>query len=220
MSPKESVVLTFTISQSVQIERDPTNGVRGLNHLGKPYGPVPNILNAQELAVAYLHDVASIYGIDPALLNALAQSPSDVVEDGGTELRYSRQEAITGTATVSFQQTHFGLPVWQAGFTVSMLTGPLRATSSLSTLHATIDIRKPKVDAKCLRGRITPQELAKLLHRTSALRLDHSSRVDARMPHGHHQLENELVAGRRTGMRGRCASQSANAASDTTLPSM
>src|SRR6267378_4677708 len=164
MSPKESVVLTFTISQSVQIERDPTNGVRGLNHLGKPYGPVPNILNAQELAVAYLHDVATIYGIDPALLNALAQSPSDVVEDGGTELRYSRQEAITGTATVSFQQTHFGLPVWQAGFTVSMLTGPLRATSSLSTLHATIDIRKPKGDAKCLRGRITPQELAKLLH--------------------------------------------------------
>src|SRR6267378_1706896 len=130
MSPKESVVLTFTISQSVQIERDPTNGVRGLNHLGKPYGPVPNILNAQELAVAYLHDVATIYGIDPALLNALAQSPSDVVEDGGTELRYSRQEAITGTATVSFQQTHFGLPVWQAGFTVSMLTGPLRATPS------------------------------------------------------------------------------------------
>jgi len=164
MSPKESVVLTFTISQSVQIERDPTNGVRGLNHLGKPYGPVPNILNAQELAVAYLHDVATIYGIDPALLNALAQNPSDVVEDGGTELRYSRQEAITGTATVSFQQTHFGLPVWQAGFTVSMLTGPLRATSSLSTLHATIDIRKPKGDAKCLRGRITPQELAKLLH--------------------------------------------------------
>jgi hypothetical protein len=164
MSPKESVILTFTISQSVQIERDPTNGVRGLNHLGKPYGPLPNILNAQELAVAYLHDVATVYGIDLALLNALAQSPSDVVEDAGTELRFSRQEAITGTATVSFQQTHFGLPVWQAGFTVSMLTGPLRATSSLSTLHATIDIRKPKGDAKCLRGRITPQQLAKLLH--------------------------------------------------------
>ena len=99
MSPKESVVLTFIISQSVQVERDPTDGVRGLNHLGKPYGPLPNILNAQKLAEAYLHDVASIYGIDPALLNALAQSPSDVVEDGGTELRYSRQEAITGTAT-------------------------------------------------------------------------------------------------------------------------
>ena len=46
---------------------------------------------------------------------------------------------------------------------MSMLTGPLRATSSLSTLHATIDIRKPKGDAKCSRGQITPRA-TKLLH--------------------------------------------------------
>src|SRR5262249_51834670 len=45
----------------------------------------------------------------------------------------------------------------------SMLTGPLRATASLSTLHAAINIRKPKDDAECARGRITPQNLAKLL---------------------------------------------------------
>jgi zinc metalloprotease ZmpB len=94
----------------------------------------------------------------------VAQSPSNGVEDAGTELRFSRQDAITGTATVSFQQTHFGLPVWQAGFTVSMLTGPLRATGSLSTLHPTIDVRKPAKGARCLPDRMTGTHLAEVLH--------------------------------------------------------
>ncbi len=156
--------MAFIISKSVYIERDSSGAVRGLNHLGQPYGPLAAVLNARKLGEAYLHDVAAYYGIDPAWLKALGQSPSDVIEDAGTELRFSRQDAITGTATVSFQQTHFGLPVWQAGFTVSMLTGPLRATASLSTLHAAIKIGKPKKDAKCLRGRIKPQQLAKILN--------------------------------------------------------
>ena len=56
--------MTFVISQSVQIERDSSNDIRGLNHLSKPYGPLPNILNAQKLAEAYLHDVATTYRIN------------------------------------------------------------------------------------------------------------------------------------------------------------
>ena len=67
------------------------------------------------LGEAYLRDVAAIYGIDPSWLGSLAKTPSDVVESAGTELRFGHQDAITGTATVSFQQTHFGLPIWQAG---------------------------------------------------------------------------------------------------------
>ena len=107
--------------------------------------------------------MAAIYGIDPAWLNALAQNPSNVIENVGTELRFSQEGAITGTATVSFQQTHFGLPVWQAGFTVGMLTGPLRATSSLSTVYPAIDISKPGAAPPCMPDRITPEELARLL---------------------------------------------------------
>jgi zinc metalloprotease ZmpB len=156
--------MAFAMSPAVQIERDASGVVRGLYHLGKPYGPLAGVLNAQKLAETYLHDVVTIYGIDPALLNALTKNPSEVIENTGAELRFDRQDAITGTATVSFQQTYFGLPIWQAGFTVSMLTGPLRATSSLSTLHSDIKIEKPKEDAKCMRGRITPSELAKLLN--------------------------------------------------------
>jgi zinc metalloprotease ZmpB len=155
--------MAFALSPAVQIERDPSGNVRSLNHGGQPYGPIPNVLNAQKLAETYLNDVAEIYGIDSAWLNALGLRPSGTVENAGTELRFAQQDAVTGTATASFQQTHFGLPVWQAGFTVSMLTEPLRATASLSTLHPAIQVDKPKRGARCL-GRITPQELAKLLN--------------------------------------------------------
>jgi hypothetical protein len=156
--------MVFAMSPAVQIERGPGGRVISLNHPGQPYGPLTGVLNAQKLAEAYLRDVVTIYGIDPTWLNALAQNPSEVIENAGDELRFSRQDAITGTATVSFQQTYFGLPIWEAGFTVSMLTGPLRATSSLSTVHAGVKIEKPKEDAKCMRGRITPSGLAKLLN--------------------------------------------------------
>lgn len=159
--------MAFIMSPAVQIEHGPGGRIVGLNHLGQPYGPLTGVLNAQKLAEAYLHEVVTIYGIDPALLNALTQSPSEVIENAGAELRFARQDAITGTATVSFQQTYFGLPIWQAGFTVSMLTAPLRATSSLNTLHTDIKIEKPKDDAKCMPRRITPPELAKLLNVTS-----------------------------------------------------
>jgi hypothetical protein len=156
--------MAFTLSPAVQVERDADGNVRSLNHGGQPYGPLANVLNARKLAESYLNDVAAVYGIDPTWLGALDLRPSGKVENAGTELRFAQQDAATGTATASFQQTHFGLPVWQAGFTVSMLANPLRATSSLSTLHPKIDARKPGADAKCLADRITSQSLRALLN--------------------------------------------------------
>src|SRR6267378_1928322 len=105
--------MAFTISPAVEIERGPGGEVRGLYHSGQPYGPIENVLNAKSLAEAYLRAVAPIYGIDPAWLNELDKTPSDSVEDVTTELRFTHQDAIAGTATVSFQQTYFGLPIWQ-----------------------------------------------------------------------------------------------------------
>jgi len=63
--------VAFVLSPSVQIERDTAGRVRGLDHLGQPYGPLALILNEPALAEAYLHDVAATYGINPGWLNAL-----------------------------------------------------------------------------------------------------------------------------------------------------
>lgn len=199
--------MAFTLTPAVQIERDSKGNIRSLNHGGQPYGSIPNVLNVQRVAEAYLNDVAGIYGIDPAWLGALGLRPSGTVEKAGTELRFAQQDAVTGTATASFQQTHFGLPVWQAGFTVSMLTGPLRVTGSLNTLHAKIDAPKPARDAKCLPGRIKPQALRTLLNagrEKQEIVLNgerlwiYQYRADQRLPQG----EPKVPAGKRGGVTG------------------
>lgn len=156
--------MAFTLSPAVQVERDVDGRVRGLNHSGQQYGPLPNVLNARQLAERYVKDVAEIYGIESSWLEALNLAPAKTVEDAATQLRFVQQSAGKGALTVGFQQTHFGLPVWQGGFTVGMLSGPLRATSSLSTLHDRIDVSKPSTDAKCLAGRIKPGALREILN--------------------------------------------------------
>src|ERR1700731_4717449 len=98
--------MPFTLTPAVQIERDQSGSVQGLYHGAQPYGPGLDILNAQKLAEAYLRDVASTYFIDAHWLNTLDQNPSDVILNAATELRFGQQNAVTGTATVSFQQTH------------------------------------------------------------------------------------------------------------------
>jgi hypothetical protein len=155
--------MSFTLSPAVQVERGPDGKVRSLSHSGQPYGIELGSLSIQQLAKSYLSDVAEIFGIDAKWLGALDLRPSDKLENAATELRFAQQDAIPGTATASFQQTCFGLPVWEAGFTVFMLTGPLRATGSLSTLHSKVDAHKPKRDAGFLRGGITPLDVAKVL---------------------------------------------------------
>jgi len=155
--------MAFTMSPAVDVETDAQGVVRGLSHPGQPYRPLAGPLNGPALAEAYLRDVSAIYGIEPTWLGELSRRPSEEIEEVGTELRLARGESVTGTTTVSFQQTHFGLPIWEAGFTVSMLSDELRVTSSLSTLHADVVCKMPKEDAHCARGRITARELAELL---------------------------------------------------------
>jgi zinc metalloprotease ZmpB len=199
--------MAFPLTPSVQIERDPTGRTRSLSHGGQPYGIELGILNAQKLAEAYLRDVADIYGIDSNWLNALDQKPSNAISNAGTELRFAQQSTITGTATVSFQQTHYGLPVWQAGFTASMLAGPLRTTGSLSTLHPKIDAPKPGRDAKCLAGKIQGQDLRKLLgvgQKRQEITINaerlwiYQYRADQRLP----QVQPKVPAGKRRGLTG------------------
>jgi zinc metalloprotease ZmpB len=160
---EEVTRVAFSLSPAVEVERDISGAVRSLNHTGQPYGVGLPILNAQKLAESYLEDVASIYAIDPGWLGALDLRPSDAIESADTELRFAQQDSSNGTGTVSFQQTHFGLPVWQAGFTASLLTDVLRVTASLSTLHPAFDIKEPKQDAKCMAGRITSKSLSELI---------------------------------------------------------
>jgi hypothetical protein len=165
--------MAFQVTRYVSFERDAAGLVIGLQHLTKPFTTSSN-LDSQSLASAYLRDVAGIYSIPTRWTAALEIKPSAGIEAGSsTELRFSSWNAVTGTVTVSFQQTYFGLPIWQAGFVVNLLESELRVVSSQSSMHLTVDITQPKDDSPCLPGGISQDKLAKLLGQNlSELRID------------------------------------------------
>ncbi|HKB92517.1 MAG TPA: hypothetical protein VKC60_18525, partial [Opitutaceae bacterium] len=155
--------MSFAITPAVQIERDDAGNVRSIEHLTQPYQPLGvEAFNAAAVASAYVRDVTQIYGIDPALLAALDSPPSDQIIDEPTRLHLVLSQAALGTATVSYQQTHFGLPVWEAGLTVKLLTAPPRVVASQTTMQLPIEVKKPSAGAKCMPEHMTVASLRAL----------------------------------------------------------
>src|SRR5262249_38588519 len=62
-----------------------------------------------------------------------------------------------------FVQTYFGLPIWEAGVSVTMHDQPLRVTSSQSTIHFDVHVQKPDAQAKYLPDHINARVLGELL---------------------------------------------------------
>ncbi|MFZ5817639.1 MAG: hypothetical protein ACOY93_20490 [Bacillota bacterium] len=158
--------MAFRITPQVHVDRDSQGIVRHLAHLQQPY-TLPAGLAApspQALAAQYLHEVAPLYGIAPGLLRDLSRQVGRSLTADPTLLQYAEQKSVMGTTTVSYAQTHYGLPIWGAGVSVWLQSGPLRVTSSLSTLHQDVQIDPVDPAAfKILPERLSADELAALL---------------------------------------------------------
>ena len=160
--------MAFQITPAVSIERDQSGVVRSLAHLTQPYTGEGIVRNARALADAYLRDVAPIYEFPPAWLSGLGLTPSDTIDDAPTELRFAGQQTATGSVTLQYQQTHFGLPIWEAGTSVTLLTDNLRATGSVSSVHPHVEVTKPPDEAPCAPAGVTDERLREILKHTRA----------------------------------------------------
>ena len=126
--------MPFDITPNVHIRRDRADIVRLLRHLQAPYSATP-APTPRALAAAYLRDVAQIYNIDAPLLTTLGERVGWELKDESTRLRLVEEKTIQQTTVVSYQQTHLGVPVWDARLTVRVHRDPFRVTSSESTIH-------------------------------------------------------------------------------------
>jgi zinc metalloprotease ZmpB len=144
--------LTFKLTPKVQVTRDAEGAPRALLHFQEPYGTehagIALSSSPTTLAASYLHDVASIYGLDASLLANLSEKVGAELTSEGNQVRLVEEKTVLETTTVGFVQTHFGLPVWQHGFSVHMHSRPLRVTSSQSSIDPALKVRKPKQGAK------------------------------------------------------------------------
>ena len=117
--------MPFDITPNVHIRRDRADIVRLLRHLQAPYSATP-APTPRALAAAYFRDVAQIYNIDAPLLATLGERVGWELKDESTRLRLVEEKTIQQTTVVSYQQTHLGVPVWDARLTVRIHRDPLR----------------------------------------------------------------------------------------------
>jgi len=163
--------MEFDITADVHVGRDQLGKVRQLRHTQKPYTADQAGLTATKapmtpraLADQYLRDVASLYELAPtATVNfaaALAQSPTN----DASQLRFKEEKSVQNSTIISYVQTLYGLPVWDAGVTVRMNNQPLQVTSSHSAAHSgLVDVAKPAADFAYLPNKVDQDKLKKSL---------------------------------------------------------
>jgi zinc metalloprotease ZmpB len=125
--------MPFNLTPNVHLERAPDGTVRQVRHLQQPYEAIAS--SPRALAGQYMHDVAAIYQIPPdalTTLNTQFQSTNNFTAEP-VRLRLNGENLFLGTSTISYVQTLGGLPIWEAGLSVTAQPG--RVTSSYSTFH-------------------------------------------------------------------------------------
>jgi hypothetical protein len=138
--------MPFTLTPGVHPDYDEEHRVRGLEHIWEPFYPSsPSAMSsARTLAAEYLREAAGIYEIDPAALEELESPVEDeprIDLNRPNQLRFAAESALAGAPTaISFVQMYMGLPIWEAGVTVTVLSDPLRVVSSRSTFHHEVEL--------------------------------------------------------------------------------
>jgi hypothetical protein len=146
-----------------EVERDSEGVVRQLRHPHVPY-QVAGETSARSLAERYLAEVAPHLHVQPAALAELKREADATLGPSGTELRFSEERKVAGATIVSFVETHFGLPIWQASVAVTVFEAPTRVVAVSSTYHTDVDVHRPSAKAHAL-----PQKLNDLQHLTPLL---------------------------------------------------
>src|SRR4051794_23767418 len=111
---------------------DDRDDVLHVDHLQQPYVATRSEREAlapvtpQGIAEQYLREVGTReYGIDESMLpgatTGLTEEDSDRPDSA---LVLTEEKEILSTTSVSYQQTYRGLPVWEAGVNVTVLSEP------------------------------------------------------------------------------------------------
>jgi hypothetical protein len=142
--------MAFALTPNVHIERAPNGKVRQLRHLQQPYQA--DVRGIRPLAEKYIHDVAEIYQLPASTLAALngRVHPAGGFTGEPVSLHYHGEAAILGTKTVTYVQSLGGLPIWEAGVSVTLQDGPDRVTSSFSTFHHDVTVEAPEKEFRPL----------------------------------------------------------------------
>lgn len=193
----------YDSATKTQVNVDQEGIVRGLI----PEEPVISSAATAELAAQeYLEKHAELLGVEPAALASLTAPRAAEPVDAGSEFRIHSEKQQFDTTTVAYDQTYFGLPVWEASVAVYVKSNPYRVVAASSTRHPDITVKRPPEKAlerfkdideetlASLLGLKPGSKAAKSLKITGSRLVVYQYEAAKRLPEGEAPTEDELVA--------------------------
>lgn len=132
-----------------------------MNHSAEPVLLTGN--SAREVADAYLQQQTDQLMMQPASLTNLSRTVAKAPEEETAGFRFTTEKSQFDITTVGYQQTYFGLPVWNSGVAVQVKDGPYRVISSQNSAVLDIMPSKPSDEAVRHTNSLKAPELAELL---------------------------------------------------------
>ncbi len=147
--------------QQTLLTLDTAGVVRDMNHSEQPVQLTGD--SAREVADAYLQQQTDQFTLQPDALTNLSKSVAPAPEEEAEGFRFTTEKSQFDITTVGYQQTYFGLPVWNSGVAVQVKHGPYRVISSQNSAATDLAPAKPSDEAiKKMKG-LKGAQLAALL---------------------------------------------------------
>ncbi|MDT0482022.1 hypothetical protein [Streptomyces doebereineriae] len=145
--------MSFEITPNVHEQRDRGGRLRHLEHVQEPYRASTAVeLSPGVAANEYLREVAPLYEVPSEWIAGLGSTDGQVGAPGEVRLSWEHESSVMETSVVSYQQSYEGLPIWEAGLSITAHDSPARVTSSTSSLHYDIKIGRPQPPAGTTEG--------------------------------------------------------------------
>jgi hypothetical protein len=106
----------------------------------------------QESARKFLTAHAEVLGLAPEGVDGLDVQPAIAPTPQGEALRFESETPLMDSTTVTYVQTMFGLPIYQAGISVTTHGADNEVTSAASTLHYDIEAAPPRAGLAAFAG--------------------------------------------------------------------
>ena len=103
----------YNESAKAHVDRDDLGNVRGVLHVEELYASAAR--TPQLAAQEYLEKFAGLLGLKDTELRSLGLNTESAPNADGLEYRLWAEKTQFDSTTVTFSQSYFGLPVWEAG---------------------------------------------------------------------------------------------------------
>jgi zinc metalloprotease ZmpB len=134
--------VVFNPNLKADLSLDDAEHIRYIDQSKRPW--TSNKESPTLASIDYLNQIADVLHVSKEQLKNMHQQVSFLEPtEQGIEYRLSEEKRLFDSATISFTQTYLNVPVWQAGFTVTVKSNPYRIVSAVNTSQEGLDAKLP-----------------------------------------------------------------------------